>query len=149
MSKARTAFAAGSSLARFEDGILRGETLGDPVFLYSEGGGVSRYAGDALDAFTGRYASQEIASQHSISVQDGTLSIEYGLGGARGLRFTMEPIAPDIFLVRPTAPGVAYRHVFRFERDAAGTVVSAVVTMERLKGVRLWRILAPPAVIMP
>jgi CubicO group peptidase (beta-lactamase class C family) len=166
-----------------EDGILRGETLGDPVFLYSEGGGVFRdgddyratvpaelrvafgpsphevtcrlnlggqrialrkcsapsYAGGALDAFTGRYESQEIASRHSIWVQDGTLSIEYGLGAARGLRFTMEPVAPDIFLVRPMAPGVAYRHVFRFERDADGTVVSAVVTMERLKGVRLWR----------
>jgi D-aminopeptidase len=166
-----------------EDSILRGETLGDPLFLYSEGGGVFRdgddyratvpaelriafgssphdvtghlnlggqgivlrkcsapsYAADALGAFTGRYESQEIASQHSIRVQDGSLHIEYGLGGARGLRFTMEPVAPDIFLVRPTAPGVAHRHVFRFERDSDGIVVSAVVTMERLKGVRLWR----------
>ncbi len=51
----------------------------------------------------------------------------------------MEPVAPDIFLVRPTAPGVAHRHVFRFERDSHGSVVSTVVTMERLKGVRLWR----------
>jgi CubicO group peptidase (beta-lactamase class C family) len=167
-----------------EDGILHGETLGDPVFLYPGAGGVFRdgddyratmpaelrlvfgpsvhdvtgrmslggqrialrkygvpsYAADALRAFTGRYESREIASQHSICVQDGRLSIEYGLGGTRGLRFSMEPVAPDIFLVRPTAPGVAYRHVFRFERDADGAVVSAVVTMERLKGVRLWRV---------
>jgi CubicO group peptidase (beta-lactamase class C family) len=164
-----------------EDGVLRGETLGDPVFLYHEGGGVFRdggdyratvpaelrmelgpglrdvtcrldlggqritlrkcsapaYAADALSAFAGRYESEEIASRHSIRVQDGTLSVEYGLGADGGRRFTLEPIAPDIFLVRATAPGIAYRHVFRFERDPDGTVVSAVVTMERLKGVRL------------
>ena len=95
---------------------------------------------DALGAFTGRYENQEIGSRHLVSVRDGTLSIAYGLGADRGLRFPMEPIAPDIFLVRPTAPGVAYRHVFRFERDAGGTVVSAVVTMERLKGLRLSRV---------
>jgi hypothetical protein len=167
-----------------EDGVLRGETLGDPVFLYHERDGVFRdgddyratvpaelriepgprpgevtgrlnlggqrialrksnapsYAADALGAFTGRYEGPEIASRHSIRVQDGALSVEYGTGVDRVLRFAMEPIAPDIFLVRPTAPGVAYRHVFRFERDADGAVVSAVVTMERLKGVRLRRV---------
>jgi len=167
-----------------EDGVLRGETLGDPVFLYHERDGVFRdgddyratvpaelriepgprpgevtgrlnlggqrialrksnapsYAADALGAFTGRYEGPEIASGHSIRVQDGALSVEYGTGVDRVLRFAMEPIAPDIFLVRPTAPGVAYRHVFRFERDADGAVVSAVVTMERLKGVRLRRV---------
>jgi len=48
-----------------------------------------------------------------------------------------------VFLVEPTGPGIAYRHVFRFERDGAGTVAAAVVTMERLKGVRLART-APP-----
>jgi hypothetical protein len=97
------------------------------------------YSPEALDAFTGRYESEEIGSRHSIRVQNGALQIEYGPGVDRGLTFAMEPIAPDIFLARPTAPGVAYRHVFRFERDADGTVVSAVVTMERLKGVRLLR----------
>jgi CubicO group peptidase (beta-lactamase class C family) len=167
-----------------EDGVLRGETLGDPVFLYHERDGVFRdgddyratvpaelriepgprpgevtgrlnlggqrialrksnapsYAADALGAFTGRYEGPEIASRHSIRVQDGALSVEYGTGVDRVLRFAMEPIAPDIFLVRPTAPGIAYRHVFRFVRDADGAVVSAVVTMERLKGVRLRRV---------
>lgn len=165
-----------------EDGVLRAETLGDPVFLYAEGGGVFRdgddyratvpaelrielrvgdvtcrmnlggqrialrkcsapsYAADALGAFTGRYESPEIASRHSIRVQEGALSVEYGLAADRGLSFAMEPIAPDIFLVRPTARGIAYRHVFRFERDTDGAVVSAVVTMERLKGVRLRRV---------
>ena len=28
----------------------------------------------------------------------------------------MAPVAPDLFLVRPRAPGVDHRHVFRFER---------------------------------
>ena len=93
------------------------------------------YTDTELGAFTGLYESEEIESRHSIRVDEGTLRIEYG----PALAFTMEPIAPDIFLVRPTAPGIAYRHVFRFERGAGGTVVSAVVTMERLKGVRLWR----------
>jgi hypothetical protein len=37
-------------------------------------------------------------------------------------------------------PGIAYRHVFRFEGDGGGAVVGAVVTMERLKGLRLDRI---------
>jgi hypothetical protein len=55
--------------------------------------------------------------------------------GPTGLR----PIAPDVFLARPSAPGVAHRHVFRFERDEAGRVVAALVTVERLKGVRLPR----------
>ena len=167
-----------------EDGVLRGETLGDPLVLYDGGGGVFRDGDDyqatvpaelriepgprpgevsgrldlggqrialrrfdtprpaaaALEAFTGRYESSEIASRHTIRVQDGALTVEYGPGADRALRFAMEPIAPDIFLVRPTAPGIAYRHVFRFERDADGAVESAVVTMERLKGVRLRRV---------
>jgi hypothetical protein len=167
-----------------EDGVLRGETLGDPVFLYGEGGGVfrdrddyratvpvelrmelgprpgdvicrmnlggqrialrkgraPRYATDALGAFTGRYESSEIASRHSIRIRDGALAVEYAPGAARSLRFPMEPIAPDIFLVRPTAPGITYRHVFRFERRDDGAVAGAVVTLERLKGVRLRRV---------
>lgn len=168
-----------------EDGVLRGETLGDPVFLYDGGGGVFRdgddyratvpvelrmemgphpggdvtcrmnlggqrialrrcsappYAADALGAFTGRYESSEIGSRHSIRIRDGALTVEYGPGADRALRFPMEPIAPDIFLVRPTAPGIAYRHVFRFERGDDGAVAGAVVVMERLKGVRLRRV---------
>jgi hypothetical protein len=167
-----------------EDGVLRGETLGDPVFLYDEGDGVfrdgddyratvpvelrmeggprpedvtcrmnlggqpialrkcaaPRHAADALGAFTGRYESSEIASRHSIRIRDGALIVEYAPGADRALRFPMEPIAPDIFLVRPTAPGIAYRHVFRFERGDDGAVAGAVVTLERLKGVRLRRV---------
>jgi len=166
-----------------DDGILRGETLGDPLVLYDEGPGVfrdgddyratvpahlriefgsspdevscrlnlggqhlvlgkcrpPRYAATALDAFTGRYENQDIGSEHVVRVQDGQVWIDYGRAGAGGFRFPMDPIAPDAFLVRPRAPGVAYRHLFRFERDSAETVVSTVVTMERLKGMRLWR----------
>jgi len=166
-----------------KDDILCAETLGDPMFLYREGGGFFRdgddyratvpaklrfafgsspdditcqlnlggqrmalrkcsapsYTRRELSAFTGRYQNQEMASQHMIRVQDGQLSIEYAPGHANALRFVMTPIAPDIFLVRPTAPGVAHRHVFQFERNSEGIVVSVVVTMERLKGVRLLR----------
>lgn len=166
-----------------EDGVLRGETLGDPIFLYPERDGAFRDADDyratvpaelridlgvdgppdtcrltlggqamalsrcrpphhapeALAALAGWYESPEMASRHRVRAEGGGLIVEYGLGLDRAMSFPMEPIAPDLFLVRPTAPGIAYRHVFRFERDPAGTVVSAVVTMERLKGVRLWR----------
>jgi hypothetical protein len=52
----------------------------------------------------------------------------------------MEPIGPDAFLVRPTGAGIAFRHLFRFQRDAEGRVASAVVTMERLKNVGLFRV---------
>ncbi len=172
-----------------EDGVLRGETLGDPVFLYPEPDRVFRhgddyraivpaelriemgpgdtdvsgrlvlggqtlaltrcdpphYAADALAAFAGSYESREIASRHTVSVRTATLIVEYGLGREKGRTFAMEPIAPDVFLVRPSAPGIAYRHVFRFERDAAGMVTSAVVTMERLKSLRLWRADLPEA----
>jgi bifunctional DNA-binding transcriptional regulator/antitoxin component of YhaV-PrlF toxin-antitoxin module len=94
---------------------------------------------EALGAFTGRYESPETDSQHVIRLEDGALRIRYGPGADCGTPNPMAPIAPDIFLVRPTAPGVAYRHVFRFERAPGGRVVSALVTMERLKSVRLWR----------
>jgi D-aminopeptidase len=164
-----------------DGGVLRAETLGDPLFLYRAADGMFRdgddyratvpaelrveigpgpfdatcrlrlggqalvlrkwsareHAPDALAAFAGRYESPEIDSRHRMSVQGSTLIVEYDPGGDRGLAFPMEPVAPDVFLVRPMAPGIAYRHVFRFERDAAGTVAGAVVTMERLKGVRL------------
>ncbi len=169
-----------------EDGVLRGETLGDPVALYHEGGGVFRdaddyratvpaelrielaseggvicrlrlggqdmvlrrheppwYTPEALAAFAGCYESGEIDSRHRVRVQGTGLVVEYGLGGDGGRAFAMKPIAPDVFLVAPTGPGIAYRHVFRFERDGAGAVVGAVVTMERLKGVRLARIARP------
>jgi len=169
-----------------EDGVLRGETLGDPVTFYHDGGGVFRdaddyrgtvpaelrielahdggvtcrlrlggqdmvlrrhetpwYTPEALAAFAGCYESEEIDSRHRVRVHGAKLVVEYGLGGDGGRAFAMKPIAPDVFLVEPTGPGIAYRHVFRFERDGAGAVVAAVVTMERLKGVRLART-APP-----
>jgi CubicO group peptidase (beta-lactamase class C family) len=97
------------------------------------------YHVDALAQFAGRYEGTETASRHMISVVGSALVVDYGLGADEALRFDMEPIGRDMFLVRPEGPGIAYRHVFRFERDADGCVVSAVVTMERLKGVRLRR----------
>ena len=170
-----------------EEGVLRGETLGDPVALYHEGGGVFRdaddyratvpadlriefahdgggvtcrlrlggqdmvlrrheppwYTPEALAAFAGCYENGEIDSRHRVRVHGAGLIVEYGLGGDGGRAFAMKAIAPDVFLVEPTGPGIAYRHVFRFERDGAGTVAAAVVTMERLKGVRLDRTARP------
>jgi CubicO group peptidase (beta-lactamase class C family) len=150
-----------------EDGVLRGEALGDTVWLYRGADGIYRDADDyratmpAELGFTGqgtcrfslgglqsnmrrhtpsqidpgryigRYENTEIGSLHHVTSIDGRLFIHYGLGFEGGRRFPMFPVAPDIFLVQPAAPGIAYRHVFRFERDAF------VVTMERLKGVRL------------
>jgi hypothetical protein len=93
----------------------------------------------ALEAYAGTYEHSNIGCRHHVRVEGRELVVDYGLGGDGGRTFVMEPIAADAFLVRPTAPGIAYRHVFRFERDAAGRVVSTVVTMERLKNMRLAR----------
>ena len=101
------------------------------------------YTPEALAAFAGCYESGEIDSRHRVRVHGTGLVVEYGLGGDGGRAFAMKPIAPDVFLVEPTGPGIAYRHVFRFERDGAGAVMGAVVTMERLKGVRLARTARP------
>jgi len=168
----------------FEAGVVKGETLGDPFFLYPESGSVFRDGDDyratvpvelslefgpdpgeargslnlggqdialfkdgrprdepsALSAFTGLYESAEVNSQHLVWVEDNGLIVAYGLGLDRGRAFPMEPIGRDLFLVRPHGSGIDYRHVFRFERDPRGTVVAAVVTMERLKGVHLCRV---------
>jgi CubicO group peptidase (beta-lactamase class C family) len=88
--------------------------------------------------YVGRYENRDIDSVHTVTREGDTLFIQYGLGYEETRRFAMQLIAPDIFLVRPTAPGVAHRHVFRFEREN-GRVAAAAVTMERLKGVRLSR----------
>ncbi|MBL8687493.1 MAG: serine hydrolase [Rhodospirillaceae bacterium] len=100
------------------------------------------YTPAQLAAFAGDYASAAIASHHEVRLAGGGLSIRYGLGFDRDRVFAMQPVAPDIFLVRPTAPGVAHRHVFRFERDGAGAVTGMQVTLDRLKGVRLERVAA-------
>jgi hypothetical protein len=160
---------------------LRGETLGDPLFLYHAGDRVFRdgddyratvpvelgldqdgenvvcrltlggqsmtlrkyndpiYSLEVLEAYVGTYEDQVTGCRLHVRVESRALQVDYGLGDDGGRTFVMEAITDDAFLVRPTAPGIAYRHMFRFERDAAGRVVSAVVTMERLKNVRLAR----------
>jgi len=100
------------------------------------------YSPAQLAAFAGDYASAAIASRHEVRLDGGGLSIRYGIGFDRDRVFAMQPIAPDVFLVRPTAPGVAHRHVFRFERDGAGAITGMQVTLDRLKGVRLGRVAA-------
>jgi hypothetical protein len=166
----------------FKDSVLEAETLGDPLFLYHEGGGVfqdgedfrgtrrarlgfafdgeappvcrldlsgrlgrlvketpPRYGRSELAGFGGIYESDELGSRHRVSIGADGLAIEYGLGLDQGRVFPMTAIAPDLFLVEPRAPGIAYRHVFRFERDARGRVAGARVTMDRLSGVSLER----------
>jgi len=98
-----------------------------------------RHDAAALDEFCGRFENEEVDSRHDITQGPTGLLVQYGLGFDRDLSFALQPIAPDLFLARPSAPGVAHRHVFRFERDGTGRVVAALVTMERLKGLRLVR----------
>jgi hypothetical protein len=166
---------------RMEDGVLRGETLGDPLFLYHDGDRVFRddddyratvpvelrldldgadvvcrltlggqsmtlrkcsdpvYSLQAPEEYVGTYEHQVTGCHLHVRAEDRALMVDYGLGGDGGRTFVMEPLAADAFLVRPTAPGIAHRHMFRFERNAVGQVVSTVVTMERLKNVRLAR----------
>ena len=125
-----------------------GENLENVVCIANLGGGKGRFkrqpsitlTAEELADYLGRYESDEIASVHTISLRpSGTLSIQYGLGFDRALTFDMKPIALDIFLVCPTAPGVAYQHLFRFQRNEAGKVVSVLVSMARLKNVKLIR----------
>lgn len=95
-----------------------------------------------LAAYVGIYESEAKGSRHAVTVSDGGLQIHYGNGFDRGRVFAMQPVAPDIFLVRPSAPGVAHKHVFRFLRNEAGAVTGAQVTLDRLKGILLRRVAA-------
>jgi hypothetical protein len=96
-----------------------------------------RFYSSDLEAFVGDYESPEIDSRHRITLGSDGLRIQYGASAE--LTFAMTPVAPDMVLVRPTAPGIAFRHVFRFERDRSRRVTGLIVTMERLQGVRLER----------
>ncbi len=95
-----------------------------------------------LAAYVGDYEDATIASRHAVRPAGDGLTIRYGLDYDRSRVFAMQPIAPDVFLVRPCAPGVAHKHVFRFEKDGDGRVVAMQVTFDRLKGVRLGRVAA-------
>ncbi|WP_089719265.1 DUF3471 domain-containing protein [Candidatus Entotheonella palauensis] len=90
-----------------------------------------------LQEYVGRYEHTQVGSIHTITLEaDGQLHIQYGpvFDGAR--KFPMEPLDRDHFLVRPTAPGIAYQHLFSFTRDEQDHVVAIAVSMERLK--RFW-----------
>jgi hypothetical protein len=65
------------------------------------------------------------------------LRVTYGGWFDRSRTFPMRAIHPDTFLVQATGPGVAHRHLFRFEREPSGEVRSTVLTLERLKRLRL------------
>jgi len=143
-------------LYRGADGVFRDAAdyrAGIPAMLAFEGGDACQLDLGGIRArltrqevprvvasdHVGRYENAAIDSVHTVTADAEGLAIQYGLGFDAARCFPLLPIAPDIFLARPTAPGVAHRHVFRFERDGAGRVIAATVTMERLKGVRLLR----------
>ncbi|MCC7276324.1 MAG: beta-lactamase family protein [Alphaproteobacteria bacterium] len=91
------------------------------------------------DAYAGVYEGADIASRHTVRNGPRGLEIVYGVGGDRARVFPMRAVGRDLFLVEPTAPGIAFRHALAFRRDGRGRVRGAVVTMERLKGVELDR----------
>ncbi|MGE0716576.1 MAG: serine hydrolase domain-containing protein [Alphaproteobacteria bacterium] len=93
----------------------------------------------SADDCAGSYDGIGMPTRHVIRRGPAGLEIAYGPAGDSARVFPMRPIGRDLFLVEPTAPGIAHRHVFRFHRDARGTVCRAAVTMERLKGVPLER----------
>jgi len=97
---------------------------------------------EQLALFAGVYEGETIASRHTVALADDGLAIRYGLGFDRGQVFSMEPVAPDVFLVRPTAPGVAHKHIFRFVRNETGGIAGMQATLDRLKGVMLRRVAA-------
>ncbi len=90
-----------------------------------------------LQAYVGRYENAEVGSLHTITLEaDHQLYIQYGPVFDDARKFPMAPVGCDHFLVRPTAPGIAYQHLFGFARDAQGRIVAVAVSMERLK--RFW-----------
>ncbi|PON14910.1 hypothetical protein C2W62_26625 [Candidatus Entotheonella serta] len=91
----------------------------------------------ALQAYVGRYENAQLGSVHTITLEtDDQLYIQYGAGFDGARKFPMQPVGRDDFLVRPTAPGIAYQHLFRFSRDAQDSIIGVAVSMERLK--RFW-----------
>jgi D-aminopeptidase len=94
----------------------------------------------ALRAYAGVYENEETGITHRVTVSsERGLLVTYGPPYERAKTFAMEALAADFFLVRPKAPGVSHRHAVRFERSVDGSVVAAILTLERLKGLRLIR----------
>jgi len=94
----------------------------------------------ARAAYAGRYANDDLDIRHTVADTPGGLTIAYGHRFDRARVFPLEPVAPDVFLARATAPGIAFRHLVRFRRDGVGPVVGTSVTMGRVKGIRLRRV---------
>jgi CubicO group peptidase (beta-lactamase class C family) len=98
-----------------------------------------RQTRDELAAFAGVYEHERAQVVHRVHLGESGLRVTYGGWFDRSRTFPMRAIHRDTFLVEATGPGVAHRHLFRFERGPSGEVRSAVLTLERLKGLRLER----------
>jgi CubicO group peptidase (beta-lactamase class C family) len=101
-----------------------------------------RYTLDDLAVFAGIYEHERARIIHRVHLDEAGLRVTYGGWFDRSRTFPMRAIHRDTFLVEATGPGVAHRHLFRFERGSSGEVRSVVLTMERLKGLRMERVCA-------
>jgi CubicO group peptidase (beta-lactamase class C family) len=85
----------------------------------------------AAAACIGVYEDAGLDARITVRRDDtGRLTARYG--DEEPMDFPMQPLAPDLYLVRPTAPGIAFKHLFAFRRND-GEIGGVEVTMERLK----------------
>lgn len=98
-----------------------------------------RYTQGELASFAGVYEHLRARIVHRVRLDETGLRVTYGGWFDRARTFPMRPIYADTFLVEATSPGVVHRHLFRFERAPSGEVRSVVLTLERLKGLRMAR----------
>ncbi len=92
------------------------------------------------DQYVGTFDGADIRSRHRVRRAGAGLEIVYGVADDRGRTFPMRALGRDLFLVEPTAPGIAHRHTFAFRRDGSGRITGMVATLERLKRVELRRL---------
>ncbi|TVQ41240.1 MAG: serine hydrolase [Geminicoccaceae bacterium] len=96
-----------------------------------------------LEDYAGTFASDDLAAEHALWVEEGRLWLRQGPPCHLAATFELEALAPDRFHLQAGSPGWVYQAAVRFERDANGHVVALVVSTDRLKDVRLTRRTAP------
>lgn len=125
------------AVGRFRpDGALHLDLGGEPLWLSPVAAGPV-----APEDYVGTYDGVDIGSRHRVRRAGDGLEVVYGVADDRGRTFPMRPLGGDLFMVEPTAPGIAHRHMFAFRRGGDGRVMGAVATLERLKRVELRRTL--------
>jgi CubicO group peptidase (beta-lactamase class C family) len=92
-----------------------------------------------LADLVGTYANAELRSEVVISNRGGQMHVHYGpaFHGASGAPAIA--VAPDVFWVRVTTPGLRYEHAVRFRRDG-GRVTAVVISSDRVKDVPFNRV---------